>query len=612
MSTPRYDIHTDVRAFRATMASPHGSSRAGCPSADAEGRGHGTGLVRGHRVPNLRWRAPTIGSLRRHPRYRGLPPVERLLRGVLTGVDGDATDESVVEDDAALPFLRQHTPAWEAARAGRITTGNLATALGLWSSEAGIGQLNLPKAGFKTREMQASELEQARAPRAGRGRAASERENSSTPSTLPVDGSDDDDDDGTMPRGQSSRTRDRCIGEVDAYNASLGPGPPEDYRDEAEGGWAVTTCEAVAAAASGANRVASALGREQETAALYALLQACPNSTLLEVGVIPLNPLSSQLTEWGFEPGHVPAMGASPDGVLILPLPVEDDKYESAVSLSAVEMDIVRAVLTARKGGGGGDIRRVGGAGGGGKKSRKHPAKAKRKKKMKKSGAKRRDDGDDCGCEQDVHDPDDDLSPPWGAAIPAGHVAVAVEVKVSSPFRWSTEGLTSYNNMASYKVDWSADLPRDHVQALWTPQLQLEALVARVPGTLVVSYTPAGTVSAASSRKDSGGGGARIFYMPADLAYQRTLLGLLREHVVDGLLPGCFSNRMSGGVISRGDEGSGGNGAGSAKRREAYAAFLRRTRRLATGAVAIADLAPVAPAPGTEQTEPFLSLSSFP
>jgi len=207
-------------------------------------------------------------------------------------------------DEALLPFLRQHTPAWEAARVGRVTTGNLATALGLWCSEAAIGQLNLPKAGFKSREMQRTELEGAAAHRDARVRSDSgggdggcsgstgqqQRMGASagsdtlegggggndahaSPFASCSDDDDDDDNDEEVRVTRDLRMRNECVQEVVAYNASLGPHPPEDYTDQAEGGWAVSTSEAVAAAASGAGKVAAALGREQENAALYALLQ---------------------------------------------------------------------------------------------------------------------------------------------------------------------------------------------------------------------------------------------------------------------------------------------------------------------------------------------------
>jgi hypothetical protein len=395
---------------------------------------------------------------------------------------------------------------------------------------------------------------------------------------------------------------------------------------------------------------------------------------LLETGLIPLDRLSSELKAWGFRTGDLPAMGASPDGILIFPLPKpgdgdrdgEEDEDEGSsggggggsslfsrmfgssssaakqkrVALSAVERDIARAVLAAAKKGGEDENDASGGGGGGGGKNNKQPRSAKNKKKnnnkKKSSAATKR-------CAND-YEPDDGynhdgdwrrttrspaLEFPWGAAVPAGYAAVAVEVKVSSPFRWSTQGLTSFNNMASYKVDWSADLPRDHVQALHVPQLQLEALVARVPGTVLVSYTPAGSVGSGGGGSGGkgvggegggggGGAGARIFYVPADRQFQKSTLALLREHAKHGLLPGCFSSSGRGrgegsdgsGGGSDGGVGSAGGGGGSAERREAYGAFLRRTRRVAAGAVTIADLAPVLPAPGTANTEPFLRLST--
>ena len=364
-------------------------------------------------------------------------------------------------------------------------------------------------------------------------------------------------------------------------------------------------------------------------------------------------------------------MGASPDGILIFPLfsdgsdeyageeggeangsggssgtfstrlfssgsflkRTSGDEGKQISSLSAVERDIARAVLeavAAAKRGGSGDADE--GTGGSGnkhnnnnnnKRSSANNAKKKKKKKKKKkmtmmkkiaSSTSTAGGGGRAASSELFDDNEDqkqpDAAPPWGAAIPPGYAAVAVEVKVSSPFRWSTSGLTSYNNMASYKVDWSADLPRDHVQALHAPQLQLEALAARVPGTLLVSYTPAGSKGSDAGDKigpprggkkgggggsGGGGGGARIFYVPVDGTYQRSTLSLLREYMVEGLLPGCFSSG-----------GGGYSGCGSAERREAYGAFIRRTRRVAAGAVAIADLAPVSPAPGTEDTEPFL------
>ena len=112
---------------------------------------------------------------RRHPRYRALPPESAVLLEATNPRDAD---------DATLPFVRQHTPAWEAAREGRITTGTLALALGLWCSESAMGALNLPRAGRQSRDAQREVLDAAVAVRpvespndrtAARARGASPR-----------------------------------------------------------------------------------------------------------------------------------------------------------------------------------------------------------------------------------------------------------------------------------------------------------------------------------------------------------------------------------------------------------------------------------------------------
>ena len=72
--------------------------------------------------------------------------------------------------------------------------------------------------------------------------------------------------------------------------------------------------------------------------------------------------------------------------------------------------------------------------------------------------------------------------PPFGRGEPfrnvfpddeTPRVAVAVEVKVASPFVWSTSGLKSYNNQAQYKVDAAFDGAKDYVAPIHVPQAQL-------------------------------------------------------------------------------------------------------------------------------------------
>ena len=536
--------HRAPRAMPSSAPPAAGADLDRIATEDAPGLGHNSGRVRGHRVPNLRWRAITIGSLRRHPRYRALPPESAVLLEAANPRDAD---------DATLPFVRQHTPAWEAAREGRITTGTLALALGLWCSESAMGALDLPRAGRQSRDAQREVLDAAVAVR---------------PVHTPND---------------RTAARARCLAETDAYAARLARdlGPADDHADETEGGWAVTSDTAVAAAASGARAVARELGREQEAAALLALLRACPNARLLEVGLLPLDvPLAEADEDRAPDddddatddstPSTSGRLGASPDGVLIFPLESDDP----------IEAKLAEAVLAGGRCGGGRSTSNSRGA------SSRARTKKKKKKKQQNAGKKKCSNlpADD---DADGDRPGGPSTPAWGDPTPPGHAAVAVEVKVTSPFRWSTAGLKSFNNMAQYRVDEAdADVPRDRVSPLHVPQLQLEAAAAECVGTLVVSYAPCGN--------KPGGAAMRLSYVPADEEYRRGVFSLLRNRWSGGALPGCFA---AGG-------GDGGDETGGGERREAYAAFVRRTRRLAAAATSVADLAPIAAPPGTDP-EPF-------
>ena len=80
--------------------------RVRCPQMDFVG-------ARG-RVPNLYWHAPDESQLRRHPRFVGLPP----------------TDAVTLGSEASFRFVRQGTALWDDLHAGRLTTGCLTGALG--------------------------------------------------------------------------------------------------------------------------------------------------------------------------------------------------------------------------------------------------------------------------------------------------------------------------------------------------------------------------------------------------------------------------------------------------------------------------------------------------
>ena len=462
---------------------------------DTPGLGHNSGRVRGHRVPNLRWRAITIGSLRRHPRYRALPPESAVLLEATNPRDAD---------DATLPFVRQHTPAWEAAREGRITTGTLALALGLWCSESAMGALNLPRAGRQSRDAQREVLDAAVAVR-------------------PV-----------KPPNDRTAARARCLAETDAYAARLARdlGPARDYADETEGGWAVTVSDNVKAAASGARAVARQLGREQEAAALLALLRACPNARLLEVGLLPLDvPLADAEARGDGDAGRSTPSTSGATGRVAgrrVDLPARERRSHRGETRGgcarrrtrrrrAVHVQLSRVVFERTT-----------------------------KKKKKRNAGRRNLPADD---DADGDRPGGSSTPAWGYPIPPGHAAVAVEVKVTSPFRWSTAGLKSFNNMAQYRVDEAdADVPRDRVSPLHVPQLQLEAAAAECVGTLVVSYAPCGNTP--------GGAAMRLSYVPADEEYRRGIFSLLRKTVVGGSAGMFRGGGGDGGTRTReGNEG---------------------------------------------------------
>lgn len=56
-------------------------------------------------------------------------------------------------------------------------------------------------------------------------------------------------------------------------------------------------------------------GTAQEGATLYALSRAVPKSTLLEAGLFRVDE-EKLPSAWGFRKGDLPALGASPDGLL--------------------------------------------------------------------------------------------------------------------------------------------------------------------------------------------------------------------------------------------------------------------------------------------------------
>ena len=424
-------------------------------------------------------------------------------------------------DDATLPFVRQHTEQWMAARAGRVTTSTFALALGFWSDDFATSHLRLPSRGRASRDAVLAAARDATsvAPESAREFFAT---------------------------NANAVTRTRCLEAVEAYNAELAAANGDDSKLAAldAGGWAVTRERAIVAAAGGARDVACALGKEQEASALLAVLGAFPNSYLVETGAVALGGDGGELL------GAKLNLAASPDGVLVFPA--------LGHSEDATETTLARAVEAGSSGCFAKPTR-----------SKSKTSKSKTSKSKSKKGAPPR------------------LAVPvaanrFGNVFPddeTPRVAVAVEVKVASPFVWSTSGLKSYNNQAQYKVDAAFDGAKDHVAPIHVPQAQLEAAALRVAGTVVVSYSPCGGGA-------NAGASLRMRYVPRDDAYVKRALEVLQANAI--------AEDIVGEETPSGEE-----------TRSRFLRLVRKTKRLASSAALVADLAPI-PIPNGADDGPFL------
>ena len=408
-----------------------------------------------------------------------------------------------------------------AARAGRVTTSTFALALGFWSDDFAVSHLRLPSRGRASRDAVLAAARDATsvAPESAR----------EFPAT-----------------NANAVTRTRCLEAVEAYNAELAAANGDDSKLAAldAGGWAVTRERAIVAAAGGARDVACALGKEQEASALLAVLGAFPNSYLVETGAVALGGDGGELL------GAKLNLAASPDGVLVFPA--------LGHSEDATETTLARAVEAGSSGCFAKPTR-----------SKSKTSKSKTSKSKSKKGAPPR------------------LAVPvaanrFGNVFPddeTPRVAVAVEVKVASPFVWSTSGLKSYNNQAQYKVDAAFDGAKDHVAPIHVPQAQLEAAALRVAGTVVVSYSPC-------SGGANAGASLRMRYVPRDDAYVKRALEVLQANAI--------AEDIVGEETPSGEE-----------TRSRFLRLVRKTKRLASSAALVADLAPI-PIPNGADDGPFL------
>jgi len=233
--------------------------------------------------------------------------------------------------------------------------------------------------------------------------------------------------------------------QVEAYNEELARLVAEDsdcFDEEDEAERQARWRRSKQAGKSGAMSVHCSFGLAQEPAALFSLMAAVGMGECLEVGLCPLAKESIP-REWKVDKGNLPPLGASPDGLLTIPL---SDLGR------AEEGSLARRIAEA-----------VGGDGAAG-------------------------------------------SDRWGKD---GNLCCVVEIKSVSPFREVVKRTKSgKRKKRRYKLIDAE--PRDGVQVLHVPQLQMHMLCTGAPAALYMSF--------------SAGHGMAIYVVKADKFYQRCML----------------------------------------------------------------------------------------
>ena len=270
------------------------------------------------RVPNLHWCAPHDDQLRRHPRFRALPPVERLALG----------------SEASYRYVRQGTELWDDLHRGRLTTGCLTGALGFQEEGVhralGMGgrsgshgplvgayhRLRQPLLRF---DLGARTLEQEEAANEAAVRAYNEN--------LPSPGERVDDSD-TEPVSASAeatkKPRRNAKGKTKKKGGARHARAKTAAASFARAPWTASRdARSRRAAQRGEGGVRMSWGSAQEVGTVATLALRHPDAVAEEVGLCVVD-RSILPASWNL--GALPPMGASPDGVITLDVDVGDGR----------------------------------------------------------------------------------------------------------------------------------------------------------------------------------------------------------------------------------------------------------------------------------------------
>lgn len=276
-------------------------------------------------LPNIYFRSVTMEAVRDHPSFEALPPV----------------DQVALVDPQCYRFVRQDSALWRALHAGVLTSGTLNGALG-FNEPTGVARLGLPRNFISHRPLLCA-YENLRLPQHRPLRAA-----------LPIEEAAEFNE--AAMAAYNSRSLQRRVAEGAAphrerLNCSRGSrkkgGGGQRPRDSAATAvWAAREDAILRTArrlsSAGLSSVRMAWGSAQEPASVLDLVSLFPDASVKEVGLCMVRQ-DAIPTEWGFPPGSLPPIGASPDAMLHHP-PVPSSL---PTAVSAAMQAVTPAVVSA-------------------------------------------------------------------------------------------------------------------------------------------------------------------------------------------------------------------------------------------------------------------------
>lgn len=444
------------------------------------------------RLPNAFYNAVSWEQLRSVPSFYALPP----------------TDSIMLHGTQSYRYVRQDDPLWDMLHTGLLSTGCLPAALGFYEP-SGVKALKLgqgrashalllgvcnhlmhplytPDITTHNEEGSLEEVERHNAamtwdfnfqpPCPNQGVCV--EESMSSPDRPPQRLSGNVDDplhkyDLLAPEFPKNKGRTR-------HNNRKGTAPSDGIPEE------LKLKKAHAAESIGLQALRCAWGKTQEAATLYAVSMLFPESRVCEVGLCALDDATREiLKSWGYAPGSLPPLGASPDCLI----------RHSSLHINKQGKGIKKGTLTTTT----------------------NDSESENKRESNLSCI----DGNSDGRADPLCESREDL------LEEATEEVEVVEVKNTCPFDYCQAQSARGRGRKQRKFVICDRGPRTKVDAMWVPQLQLQMLCAGTSSGLLVSR---------SATK-----GIRVFRMRRDDEYVRLMLSVLsvlwQYHVVPHRMP---------------------------------------------------------------------------